>query len=287
MPINFYVMRKLTYFLPLGLSVLFMTACERNLSESELDIIRYSLPDKIYASNIEDVTEDVQSYLWEAVDMYANQLFDETQKDIDDYNSTSALFGGSLFDFNELVGSSAPEQYAKRYYKFVDYANDKRDIFDEDCERISRILQQHPEVIDEFSSGNSSISLSLFQTIGGLPSSISADRFESFRSLELNKSNRAKWGELVMGKLKNPSYSPLAVLCAMVIRVERLKYPEPVYIVYQKGEDFDDEDGWEVGYDTQQAFFITFDEDEDIIEYFYEEVDYFEGYVNSKKNILK
>ncbi|MCH5245055.1 MAG: hypothetical protein J1E84_01225 [Muribaculaceae bacterium] len=226
-------------------------------------------------------------YLWDAVDVYADQLGDKTQKDIDEYNATSALLGGSLFDVNKLYGSSATEQYAKRYYKFTDYANDHREDFEEDCKNISIILQKHPEVIDDFFSGSSNISLSLFQKVEGIPSAITADRFETYRSLELNKSNRSKWGELVMGTIKEPRYSPLAVLCAMVIRVERLKYPKPVYAVYKEGEDFDDEDGWEIGYDTKQAYFVTFNEDEDVLEYTYGEVDYFDGYVQSKKNKLK
>lgn len=280
-------MQKLNYFLPLGFIVLLMSGCNESLSEAELNAINNDIPDKIYAANIEERAENVQDYLWDAVDVYVDQLEDNIQKEIDDYNATSSLFGGSLFDVNELFGSSATEQYAKRYYKFTDYANDHLDVFEEDCESISRILQKHPEVINDFFSGNSNISLSLFQTVEGLPSSITAEQFEKFRSVELNKSNRAKWGELVMGTLKNPRYSPLAVLCAMVIRVERLKYPRPVYAVYKEGEEFYDEDGWEVGYDTKQAYFITFNEDEDILEYDCEEVDYYKEYIDSKKNKLK
>lgn len=280
-------MKKLTYLLLLNITGVVFTSCNENLNEAEMDVLNNDLAAKIYAENIEYRTEDVADYLWDAVDVYADQLGDETQKDIDEYNATSALFGGSLFDVNELYGSSATEQYAKRYYKFTDYANDHREDFEEDCENISIILQKHPEVIDDFFSGSSNISLSLFQKIEGIPSSITADRFETYRSLELNKSNRSKWGELVMGTIKEPRYSPLAVLCAMVIRVERLKYPKPVYAVYKEGEDFDDEDGWEVGYDTKQAYFVVFDEDEDILEYTYDEVDYFEEYIDSKKNKLK
>lgn len=280
-------MQKLIYILPLALITLCITACDETLSESELKVIEKNLPAKIYAENIAGRVESVYEYLWDAVDVYADQLGDKTQKDIDEYNATSALFGGSLFDVNELYGSSATEQYAKRYYKFTDYANDHREDFEEDCKNISIILQKHPEAIDDFFSGSSNISLSLFQKVEGIPSAITADRFETYRSLELNKSNRSKWGELVMGTIKEPRYSPLAVLCAMVIRVERLKYPKPVYAVYKEGEDFDDEDGWEIGYDTKQAYFVTFNEDEDVLEYTYGEVDYFDGYVQSKKNKLK
>ena len=280
-------MQKLIYILPLALITLCITACDETLSESELKVIEKNLPAKIYAENIAGRVESVYDYLWDAVDVYADQLGDKTQKDIDEYNATSALFGGSLFDVNELYGSSATEQYAKQYYKFTDYANDHREDFEEDCKNISIILQKHPEVIDDFFSGSSNISLSLFQKVEGIPSAITADRFETYRSLELNKSNRSKWGELVMGTIKEPRYSPLAVLCAMVIRVERLKYPKPVYAVYKEGEDFDDEDGWEIGYDTKQAYFVTFNEDEDVLEYTYGEVDYFDGYVQSKKNKLK
>lgn len=280
-------MQKLIYILPLALITLCITACDETLSESELKVIEKNLPAKIYAENIAGRVESVYDYLWDAVDVYADQLGDKTQKDIDEYNATSALLGGSLFDVNKLYGSSATEQYAKRYYKFTDYANDHREDFEEDCKNISIILQKHPEVIDDFFSGSSNISLSLFQKVEGIPSAITADRFETYRSLELNKSNRSKWGELVMGTIKEPRYSPLAVLCAMVIRVERLKYPKPVYAVYKEGEDFDDEDGWEIGYDTKQAYFVTFNEDEDVLEYTYGEVDYFDGYVQSKKNKLK
>lgn len=283
----FSIMKNLTCLLPLALVLLFMTACDETLDESKINVIENDLPDRIYAENIAGRVKSVYDYLWDAVDVYADQLGDKTQKDIDEYNATSALFGGSLFDVNELYGSSATEQYAKRYYKFTDYANDHREDFEEDCKNISIILQKHPEVIDDFFSGSSNISLSLFQKVEGIPSSITADRFETYRSLELNKSNRSKWGELVMGTIKEPRYSPLAVLCAMVIRVERLKYPKPVYAVYKEGEDFDDEDGWEIGYDTKQAYFVTFNEDEDVLEYTYDEVDYFDGYVQSKKNKLK
>lgn len=57
---------------------------------------------------------------------------------------------------------------------------------------------------------------------------------------------------------------------------------KPVYAVYIEGEDLDDEDGG-VGYDTEQAYFVTFNEYIDVLKFNCYEVEYFGGYINSKK----
>ena len=49
----------------------------------------------------------------------------------------------------------------------------------------------------------------------------------------------------------------------------------------------DEEEGWEVGYNTSQAYFITLEQDGNILEFSYDLVDYFEGYIDSKNNKLK
>lgn len=273
----------LSLALPLIL-MLGMVSCDDGLSENERQIIDNDMARMVYNRNIDRRAERVLDYLEESVQTYCDQAHKTTQDKIDERNATSALMGGSMFDIGELFGTSGNQLIAKQYYNYIDYVNAKREDANDDAEAIVKIVKANPEVMDSFYDGQANISLTPFGNIDGIPSSISSAQFDKYKNLEQDKSNRSQWGQLLMGTIKQPEYSPLALLCALITRIERLKYPTPVYAVHKE---YDDVEGWEVGYDTSQAYFITFEEDGDILEYDFEPVDYFDGYINSENNKLK
>lgn len=283
--------KNVAIFASLAVVASLMTSCGHHLTKDQLETINDDLPYKVYVDNIEESIEPVADYLWEAVDSYTDQVKQETQDKIDDYNSTSALFGGSFFDVGALVGSSAPELYAKKYNQYIDYANKHQKDLIRDIKKIGEIVQNNPDLIDEFFSGDKTISLKEFSSIRGLPATISSEEIKRYEDLELTDGNQAQWGLAVMGTLKEPKYSPLAVLCAFMIEVGSLDYPEPVYAVYQDeieyeldGKDYTS-DGWEVGMDTEQAYYLVFDKHG--LDYVFIPTEYSERYVNSKENKLK
>lgn len=274
--------RKISLAFPLIL-IFGMVSCGDGLSEDELQVIDNDIAHIVYNSNIDRRVERVIDYLTESVGIYSDEAHDTTQAKIDERNATSALMGGSMFDIGELYGSSTNQIIAKKYYNYIDYVNERREFVDDDAKAIVKIIKANPNVVDSFLDGQTNISLLPFRSVEGIPSSISYTQFNKYKNLDQNRSNRSQWGQLLMGTVQHPEYSPVTLLCALVTQIERLKYPTPVYAVYKK---YDDEEGWEVGYDTSQAYFITFEEDGDILEYDYEPVDYFEGYINSENNKL-
>lgn len=275
---------KLLILLLSSLSFSIVTSCSDSPDEDEMNVINNDLAMIVYCKNIDRRAESCSEYLADGIKQYSETAHSQTQDKIDDRNATAALFGGNTFDIGELYGTSTNQLIAKRYYRYIDYVNDHSDTADEDLEEITKIVKKNPGIIDSFFNSNSDISLNAFSSIQGMPASISSAQFEYYRKIELNKENAETWGKLVMGTLENPMYSPRALLCALIIRFERLKYPVPEYIVEKE---YDDEFGWEVGYNTGQAYFVTFNQDEDILEYDYTPVDYYERYIDSKKNVLK
>lgn len=249
------------------------------MSDDERDIIETNLANILYDENIDARANSTDEYLYDAVQSYVDIVYDKAQDEIDDYEAASALDSSELY---ELLGGSTPGQSADRYYEYVDHVNAHRETMCDDINEVARIIQNDHHILSKFFSGNSTISLEDFVgTIEGLPSSITSEDFDKYRSVDFDKSNMATWGELIMGDIKNQRYSPLAVVCATIIRINRLKWPTPVYAVYDE-----EYEGWEVGYNTRQAYFVTFEQKGDIQEFVYVDSEYSDAYIHSKNNVL-
>lgn len=263
-----------------ALFIAILSSCGKSLNDYEKSIIENDMAEVAYEENLWIQASSLDDYLYEAVEAYADKGHEEMQSKIDSYNASVSLFGGG-WDVAELFGTSAPELYERTYYRYVDYANDNLGNIEDVVRKVTEIIVENPIILYRFDN-EENFSLASFQTIGSIPESIPAEELDNYKNLSLSKANKAEWGEMVMGTLKNPRFSPTAVIWATLKALSLIDYPEAEYAVYD-----DEEDGWEVGYDTGYAYLIKFVHKGDILEYQYSPTEYFEGYVDSKNNKLK
>lgn len=258
-----------------------MASCKKELSERERDIIKYDLSEELYKERVNEVGTQLGEYLTDAVSEYAESLRTKLQKEINDYNSATALFGGNAFDIAELFGTSTTEIISRQYEEYVNYANRHLDEIPEITMVIANRLAENPEFLSKLSNGSwDSINLDLFEGINNIPEIITAENM-NFGGLSLNESNKVEWGEKIFGDYKKPKLSPEVILYTSVLAIEPISKPKPVYAVYDEENEY-----WEVGYNSHQALGIKFTQQGDILRYDYRKIKYENELIHSSQNVL-
>lgn len=272
-------MHRLLNSLLISTCVIVFSSCGETLSSDEKSVIENDLADILYEENMLYQASSLDDYLYEAVDAYLDKCHDEMQSKIDSYNTSASLFGG--WDAAELFGSSGPEIFSGLYYRYLNYANDNREKMADLIEEVTRVVVDNPQILDKFEEGET-FSLAPFSKIEGLPEYISDDELAIYRDLSLSEANMEEWGEMVMGPLKKPCFSTMAVICATLKALCLVNYPVAVYAIYDE-----EEKGWIVGYDTEDAYFVKFKTKGDVLEFEYSPHDYQAVYIDSINNKLK
>lgn len=216
---------------------------EKTLSEAEKNVIVKDIPEKLYKEEMENMSQTLFDYIWEGVSDYVEVQKSQTQKEVREIQATKAFLGGSL-DPAALFGSSTESLIAQRIPKYINYVNQHQKELGDLIVKITNILANHPEFIKKFESGEfgQSVPLNEFASTNYLPASIDVSSFEDYENLGFDTQDRMDWGEAIMGALKKPSFSAVAVFYATVTAMSHIIYPEATYAVYEE-----EDDSWEVG----------------------------------------
>lgn len=269
-----------------GLALLALTSCSLPLSDKEKDVIENELAKKVYTSNIADNTEALYDYLWSGLEDYA----DTTEKELEDKMNSLRELNAWGFDMNGIseafTGRSASETIVSTYYSLIDYINDHSEDLKQMTVEIANIMVDNPSLKSAYKSAidnGEGMSLAAFSSIKGIPSELTPDMVKLYSSMEFDDDNKIAWGKAVIGDYKKPRLSAVAVVAAMLnVLANTNVNPKPLYAVYDEEEDY-----WEVGYDTQDAYAVAFEDKGDVTRYQYEPIDFHKAFVNSKTNVLK
>lgn len=273
--------KQFLYFSFFSLLLIEVSSCGKSLDKNEKSVIENDLAEIVYKENLWYVAGGIDDYFYEAVEAYADKGHEEMQAKIDNYSATSSLFGGG-WDLAELFGSSTPEIYRRTYYRYINYANDNRKNMAYVINEVTEIVENNPDILDKFEE-EANFSLLPFRNIEGLSSEyVSAKELSKYKNLSFSNANKEEWGELIMGPLKNPHFSSVAVVCGTLKALSFVDFPEAVYALYDEKEK-----AWEVGYDSEDAYLVNFVKKGDILEFQYSPTEYYEGYIESKTNKLK
>ena len=276
------MIRKNWYLLLVLFIIMVSCKKEPTLSESELNIIKNKIPESLYKATLLEVNEPVYNYLWEGVKEYADQVQEEMERKINQNNAASALFGGNMFDIGELFGTSTNRLYANQYYSYIEYANKHNQDLYNLIEAITEMISEDPSILRIFyETGWETKSLSQFSGTKYMPSSISWSLFQEYENHDLNNYEQVWWGKMIMGTSKHPAISGSCAFYIVGKVMSQIEHPQLVYAVYEE-----ETKAWDIGYDNEEAFSISFTEREDIIHYDYHPVSFSQAYINSKLNYL-
>lgn len=274
-------MKRLNYLVINVTILLLMASCEQKLSDKEREIISIELPKELYMREIEVVDYQLGDYLKDAIDDYEKSLRKKLQKKIDERNATNALLGGSMFDFSELFGPSANEIIAEQYNDYINYVNRNINDVENLAIGMTKILAQHPDFIEKFNNEEQeTISLEIFKDLDKVPNSISGNSMD-LGMITLDDTDKLNWGEILMGDYKKPHISIPAILYASILAVEHIQKPKPVYAIYN-----DDDESWDIGYNSEEALKVYFETKVDLIKYQFEPTRYESAFIKSKLNML-
>lgn len=268
-----------------GLAFLALTSCSESLSDEEKDIIENELAHKVYSSNIADNAENLYDYLWSGLEDYS----EATEKELEDKMNSLREMDAWGFDMNGLTetftGRSASETIVNTYHSFIDYINGHSEDLKQMTVDIANIMVDDPSLKNVYLSAiddGEGMPLSSFSSIKGMPAELAPDMVKVYSSMEFDDDNKIAWGKAVIGDYKKPKLSATAVVAAMLnVLANTNVNPTPVYAVYNAEEEY-----WEVGYDTQDAYAVAFEDKGDVIKYDYEPIGFHKAYINSKNNVL-
>ena len=224
-------------------------------------------------------------YLWSGLEDYAEATETELE---DKMNSLRELDAWGV-DMNGLTetftGRSASETITNTYYSFIDYINGHSEDLKQMAIDIANIMVDDPSLKSAYISAienGATMPLASFSGIKGMPAELTSDMVKTYSAMEFDDDNKIAWGKAMIGDYKKPKLSAAAVVAAMLnVLANTNVNPKPVYAVYDAEEEY-----WEVGYDTQDAYAVAFEDKDDVIKYDYKPIDFQKAFVNSKNNVL-
>lgn len=258
-----------------------LVSCSTDLSEQELSIIKNNIPDKMFEEEVLSLASDVNSYLWDGVDEYAEKTRKELQTALTKKNAVINYLGWQDDIFGQALLGDKPEKNAGRYEQYVDYVNSHQSAMANLIESIAGVVVKNPEVIKQYNNGDIEKALAPFRSLEGMPSDLNVEMLGSGNGV-LDEMDQCGWGEAVMGSYDKPSMSAPVILDAVFQALSDCSKPKPVYAVYDE-----DEELWVVGYDNEEAIKLEFTEKGDVLHYEYIFTEYSDAYAKSKYNVLK
>lgn len=273
---------KIGIYNVIALFLLGLSSCGENLNEIELDIIKKEIPSEIYQEVAFQSAEKLDDYIFEGLQEYVDAMKSQVMREMQEHRQSVALFGD--WDIGSAVfgAPSKEEKLANRYNSYIDFANRNRQRIYETIMGEAEIIAKDPTVLNKFSSPENEISLEIFSKLEFIPASMNRETFNKYLDIPFNKKDIQKWGEAILPYSNKPSIQFDALTVAVIKMMKNVSLPKAVYAVYNK-----DLKAWNVGYDTEQAYIVTFIIDNDVENWDMEETSYIEAYINSKGNVLK
>lgn len=270
-----------THYYYIGCAFLILLAsCSNKLDDTELEIIHNDIPSEIYQETASQMADELDDYIMSGIEEYSETIKSKVVNDMQEYSQATAIFGD--WDIGAAVFGEPThnEKLVDRFNSYIDYVNRKRQTIYETIKGETEIIAKNPAILNSF-AGIDDVNLEVFSPLEFIPSSISRESYTEYYSIPFSKTDMQRWGEAVLPYSKQPAVQFDALTVAVIKMMRNITYPTPVYAVYNK-----EEKAWNVGYDTRQAFYVTFTTEDDVVVWEMEETVYSEAYINSKGNVL-
>lgn len=273
---------KIWVFNAIPLFLIIFTSCNEKLDDLELEVIHKEIPSEIYMETSLQSAETLDDYIFDGIQEYADAMKIQVKQEIQKHRQSVAMFGDWEIGSAVFGEPSKEEKLANKYNSYINYVNHNRQKIYKVIIGIAQIIAKDPTILTNISSSENVINLDAFSDLEYVPTSMSQDTYNKYLDIPMNTSDRYKWGEVILPYSNKPSIQFDALTIAVIKMMKNISFPKAVYAVYNK-----ELKAWNVGYDTEQAYLITFILDNDVENWEIEETKYVGAYINSKGNILK
>lgn len=274
-------MKRLLYNI-LAVFLIGFSSCGEKLDEIELEVINKDIPSELYLQISLQSAQALNNYIFDGLQEYAESMKTQLKQEMQKHRQSVAMFGDWDIGAAVFGAPSKEEKLVNTYNSYINYANRNNQKIYDVILGETQILAQNPSLINKFTSSGNEINFEVFSDLEYVPSSISLESYNKYSDIPLNKTNMSKWAAVVLPYSNKPSIRYDALTVSVIKMMQTISFPKAVYAVYNK-----DLKAWNVGYDTNQAYLVTFIIDNDVVNWEMAETNYVEAYVNSKGNVLK
>lgn len=269
-------LKNFTFLLLLGLA-----SCGEKLDDLELQIINQQIPEDLFEEHAKDMAESLDDFIFQGLQEYVDLNKSKTKKAIKEYKQSTSIFHD--WDPSTIFGGpTKDERLLNQYNSYLNFANRNREKIYNTILGVAEVLANNRSLLSEFPGDSDNVDFSCFNSVGYVPTSIRLEEYQKYYDISFNPNDAISWGEAVLPFSKNPSVRYGALTVAVIKMMQHIPFPKPVYAVYNKENKV-----WNVGYDTEQAFFVTFIIDNDVENWDLTETNYVPAYIDSKGNVLK